>query len=140
MNEDQAAVVIQAALRGMQWRRKIKEEEEKELIFIEMKPKVCTISYTSFPHLTVLLKEGDFENDPVLIESKNLQRRKAIQTSHFEGYKRAIEEVKNTVELMEGQDMREAIQDKVQTVVKLSMKLTFLCIRSMNGLSETEIL
>eukprot|EP00210_Caulerpa_lentillifera_P005813 g5559.t1 len=96
MDEEQAAIVIQAAIRGMQWRKKIREEEENELIFIEMKPKV-----------------QNPEDDPVVKEFRNLKRRKAIQKSHLEGYENAIEQVKNKVELMEGQDMREAVQDKI---------------------------
>jgi hypothetical protein len=40
LTHDEAARRIQAAIRGFIWRKRIKRESEKELIFIGMKPKV----------------------------------------------------------------------------------------------------
>ena len=40
LTHDEAARRIQAAIRGFLWRRRIKMEGDKELMFIGMKPKV----------------------------------------------------------------------------------------------------
>ncbi len=40
LGHDEAARKIQAAIRGWLWRRRIRKEADKELMFIGMKPKV----------------------------------------------------------------------------------------------------
>lgn len=40
LSHEEAARKIQAAIRGFLWRRRIKKEADKELMFIGMKPKV----------------------------------------------------------------------------------------------------
>jgi hypothetical protein len=52
--------------------------------------------------------------DPQLIESKQLVSRKKQQLVHLEAYDEAVVELKAKVKEIEGQDMREAIQDKVR--------------------------
>lgn len=51
--------------------------------------------------------------DPQLIEAKQLVSRKKQQLVHLEAYDEAVVDLKAKVKEIEGQDMREAIQDKV---------------------------
>ena len=51
--------------------------------------------------------------DPQLVEAKHLVSRKQQQLGHLEAYDEAIVALKAKVKEAEGQDMREAIQDKV---------------------------
>lgn len=47
-------------------------------------------------------------------EAKNLMRRKRVQLEHGREYDEAIVNLKGKVRELEGQDMRETIQDKVR--------------------------
>ncbi|KAG2497810.1 hypothetical protein HYH03_004081 [Edaphochlamys debaryana] len=96
LSHEEAARKIQAAIRGFLWRRRIRKEADKELMFIGMKP-----------------KPRDPKRDPQSQESKNLMRRKRVQLEHAREYDEAIVNLKNKVRELEGQDMRETIQDKV---------------------------
>eukprot|EP00798_Chlamydomonas_sp_ICE-L_P010681 gene10681-12371_t len=93
LSHDEAATRIQAAARGFIWRCRIKREANEELMFIGMKPK----------------------KDPLTAEAKNLMRRKRIQLEHAREYDEAIVNLKQKVRELEGQDMRETIQDKVNS-------------------------
>lgn len=55
----------------------------------------------------------DPERDPRMIEDTNSARRKRLQTENSREYDEAIVNLQNKVREMEGQDMRETIQDKV---------------------------
>jgi hypothetical protein len=52
-------------------------------------------------------------SDPQLIEARHLVARKQQQLGHLEAYDEAIVAFKAKIKEAEGQDMREAIQDKV---------------------------
>ncbi|GFH26025.1 ATPase_AAA_core domain-containing protein, partial [Haematococcus lacustris] len=60
-----------AAIRGFIWRKRIKQEGEKELVFLGMKPKIK--------------------------EAKNLMRRKRIQLEHTREYEEKVVELKQKV-------------------------------------------
>lgn len=96
LSHEEAACRIQAHVRGWLWRRRIQRESDKELVFIGMKP-----------------KPRDTKRDPLLMEAKNLMRRKRVQLEAAREYDDAIVNLKSKVREMEGQDMREVIQDKV---------------------------
>lgn len=96
LGHDEAARKIQAAIRGWLWRRRIRKEADKELMFIGMKP-----------------KPRDPKRDPQVSEAKNLMRRKRVQLEHAREYDEAVVSLKTKVKELEGQDMRETIQDKV---------------------------
>lgn len=96
LTHDEAARKIQAAIRGFIWRHKIKREADKEAMFIGMMP-----------------KPRDPKSDPTVSEAKNLMRRKRIQIEYAREYDEAVVELKQKVRELEGQDMRETIQDKV---------------------------
>lgn len=96
LSHDEAATRIQAVVRGFIWRRRIKRQADEELMFIGMKP-----------------KPRDPKKDPLTAEAKNLMRRKRIQLEHAREYDEAIVNLKQKVRELEGQDMRETIQDKV---------------------------
>lgn len=68
----------------------------------------------------VLAQEVDLENDPSAIEEENLKRRKRLQHENIREYDNAIISLKQKVKEMEGQDMRETIQDKVDTIIHAS--------------------
>jgi IQ and AAA domain-containing protein len=68
----------------------------QELVFIGMKPKPV-----------------DGEADPQLIDKKNCTRRKLQQAQHKSELDRDLASLKQKVLELEGQDMRETIQDKV---------------------------
>jgi len=96
LTHDEAARRIQSAIRGFIWRRRIKKESDRELMFIGMKP-----------------KPRDPKKDPQAAEAKNLMRRKRIQLEHMREYDEAVVSLKQKVRELEGQDMREAIQDRI---------------------------
>lgn len=98
LSHEEAARRIQAAIRGFIWRRRIKASADDELVFIGMKP-----------------KPRDVKKDPRVGEAKNLMRRKRIQLEHSREYDEAIVSLKQKVRELEGQDMRETIQDKVNS-------------------------
>mmetsp|Transcript_33907 Transcript_33907/g.75181 ORF Transcript_33907/g.75181 Transcript_33907/m.75181 type:complete len:829 (-) Transcript_33907:621-3107(-) len=98
LSHEEAARRIQAAIRGFIWRRRIKKESDTELMFIGMKP-----------------KPRDARKDPQISEAKNLMRRKRIQLEHAREYDEAIVTLKQKVRELEGQDMRETIQDKINS-------------------------
>ena len=90
----------------------------EELVFIGMYPKVCTATTGSSSHTSRhSLQEVDRENDPICIENENLKRRKALQAEYQSEYETALKDVKTRVRWMEGQDMRETIQDKVHRLI-----------------------
>ncbi|KAG1669632.1 hypothetical protein FOA52_010792 [Chlamydomonas sp. UWO 241] len=96
LSHDEAARRIQAAVRGFIWRRRIQKSSDKELEFIGMKP-----------------KPRDPKKDVRIGEAKNLMRRKRIQLEHMREHDEAIVALKSKVRELEGQDMRETIQDRV---------------------------
>jgi hypothetical protein len=51
--------------------------------------------------------------DPQVIEAKNAARRKLLQSENRREYERDVDGLKVKVQETEGQDMREAIQDKI---------------------------
>lgn len=57
----------------------------------------------------------DTKRDPQTSEQKNLMRRKRVQLEHVREYDEAIVTLKGKVRELEGQDMRETIQDKVRS-------------------------
>lgn len=56
-------------------------------------------------------------NSPQAIEEKNRARRKKIQEEHYSDYLKSLDTMKGKVRLMEGQDMRESIQDKAKFLI-----------------------
>jgi len=96
LTHDEAAMRIQAAVRGFIWRWRIKRDSDKELVFIGMQP-----------------KPRDAKRDPPVVEAKNMMRRKRIQLEHAREYDEAVVTLKQKVRELEGQDMRETIQDKI---------------------------
>ncbi len=60
------------------------------------------------------LQPRDPKRDPQVSEAKNLMRRKRVQLEHAREYDEAVVSLKTKVKELEGQDMRETIQDKVR--------------------------
>jgi len=93
---EEAAIRIQSLARGFLARQRIHNMSEAELIFIGMKP-----------------PPRDPLTDPQLREEGNLVRRKDVQRENRAEYEQALVTIKQKVREMEGQEMRETIQDKV---------------------------
>eukprot|EP00201_Polytomella_parva_P022593 CAMPEP_0175045650 /NCGR_PEP_ID=MMETSP0052_2-20121109/4556_1 /TAXON_ID=51329 ORGANISM="Polytomella parva, Strain SAG 63-3" /NCGR_SAMPLE_ID=MMETSP0052_2 /ASSEMBLY_ACC=CAM_ASM_000194 /LENGTH=479 /DNA_ID=CAMNT_0016309235 /DNA_START=59 /DNA_END=1495 /DNA_ORIENTATION=- len=98
LSHDEAARRIQSAIRGWLWRRRIKDDADKELVFIGMKP-----------------KPRELKKDPQLHEAKNMMRTKRVQLEHAREYDEAVVSLKQKMRELEGQDMREIIQDRVNS-------------------------
>ena len=113
----------------------------EELVFIGMYPKVGTATMDAFsPTDLRFLQAVDPENDPLCIENENLKRRKALQAEYQTGYETALKDIKTRVRWMEGQDMRETIQDKVNRSIQHSaFPSKGRRFRSTPGLLKTEI-
>ncbi|KAK3245248.1 hypothetical protein CYMTET_45172 [Cymbomonas tetramitiformis] len=98
LSQEEAATRMQAAARGFISRTRTKQITEAELVFIGMKP-----------------PQRDPAHDPQIKEQRNLQRRKLVQAENQAEYDKALITLKTKVREMEGQDMRETIQDRVNT-------------------------
>lgn len=61
-------------------------------------------------------QDSNQANDPNILEAENLKRRKRLQYENLREYDNAIVSLKQKVKEMEGQDMRETIQDKVDSI------------------------
>ncbi|KAK9817170.1 hypothetical protein WJX72_010626 [[Myrmecia] bisecta] len=95
LNVDEAAMKIQACMRGSWWRSKVRQNADEEQVFIGMKPK------------------APMGKDPQVLERKTWQRRKGVQHEHQHEYEDAVVSLRGKVKELEGQDMREDIQDKI---------------------------
>ncbi len=134
---------IQSGMRGHLWRRTVRSEAEHELVFINMKPQVgrgqgqgAKAGFTAEARpgrgrrraacLLVVLMAGSRpcpppcpqpplppERDPQSREHANRLLRKRVQYEHLQRYDDSVVPLKRQVEEMEGQDMRDVIQDKV---------------------------
>lgn len=96
MTAEEAAVKMQALMRGYKARKYIKQDVNHELVFIGMRH-----------------KEYDKENDPAHLVQRNNQRRKLIKGENDREYLDALEPLKKRIEHVEGPIMRETIQDKI---------------------------
>lgn len=65
----------------------------------------------------LLLQPRDQSSDPQALEARNLIQRKRVQMEHLKEYDEAIVTLKAKVRDLEGQDMREAMQDKVRSSI-----------------------
>lgn len=98
MSRAEAAVRVQAAVRGWLARLRMRQAMHSELVFIGMRK-----------------PSRDAAVDPVLKVHKNLERRRLVQADNFTEYENAIVTLKAKVRDVEGQEMRETIQDKINT-------------------------
>ncbi|CAG9462067.1 unnamed protein product [Pedinophyceae sp. YPF-701] len=96
LTKDAAAVPIQATIRGFIARRKVKRLRDEEMVFLGMKP-----------------RSVELEDDPSVVLSQVIMRRKNKQRMNWKEYEEALVVLKQRVREMEGQDMRETIQDKI---------------------------
>ncbi|GBF95030.1 hypothetical protein Rsub_07531 [Raphidocelis subcapitata] len=96
LGRQEAAVRIQSAVRGFLWRARVKRTAQQELEFIGM-----------LPH------PPDPSSDPQAREAATLVARKRLQLEHLRDYDGALPALKGKVKEAEGQDMREAVQDKI---------------------------
>eukprot|EP00878_Enallax_costatus_P017399 GHUV01018273.1.p1 GENE.GHUV01018273.1~~GHUV01018273.1.p1 ORF type:complete len:830 (+),score=314.81 GHUV01018273.1:156-2492(+) len=98
--KDDAVTKIQSMLRGHLWRSRTRREANQEQVFIGMKPQPV-----------------DPKTDPQVIEAKHLLSRKQQlldpETGTLKKYDDAVVALKAKVKETEGEDMREAIQDKI---------------------------
>ncbi|KAI8469151.1 MAG: hypothetical protein J3K34DRAFT_514240 [Monoraphidium minutum] len=97
LGREEAAVRIQSAARGFLWRARVRRAVEAELQFIGM-----------LPHAP------DPGRDPRVREASTLLARKRLQLAHLAEFDGAVVALKAKVREAEGQDMREAIQDKAR--------------------------
>jgi len=96
ISPEEAATRVQALIRGFLTRQRVKQVTEAELVFVGMKPPA-----------------RDAQTDPVIREKTNLQRRKIAQAENLAEYDKALTSLRKKVKEMEGQDMRELIQDRI---------------------------
>lgn len=99
LTAEEAAVKIQCAARRFVARCRMRHMREEELVFLGMKPAAAP------PR----------EADPSLREARNLLRRKVIQRENQSEYEEALGVLKRRIYELEGQDMRETIQDRINT-------------------------
>lgn len=100
LSKDEAVTKIQSMLRGCLWRNRVRQEANQELVFVGMKPQPV-----------------DPKADPQAIEARHLLARKQqlLDPEHgtLRKYDDAVVSLKAKVLETEGEDMREAIQDKI---------------------------
>lgn len=68
----------------------------------------------SLPQALCMLQPVDPTHDPQHLAAQIMVDRKLKQADHLDEYDRAVVGIKAKVREMEGQDMRDAIQDKVR--------------------------
>ena len=93
-----AATMIQAIVRGYIWRKRVYKQTLQELEFIAMRP--ASESEEAGP-------------TPQAVLEANLERRKGVQAENQADYNQALVDLKQKVLEVEGQEMRESIQDKI---------------------------
>ncbi|KIY95572.1 hypothetical protein MNEG_12391 [Monoraphidium neglectum] len=96
LGRDEAATRIQSAARGFMCRVRVRRAAQQELQFVGM-----------LPH------PPDPASDPQAKEASTLVARKRLQLEHLAAFDDAVVALKGKVREAEGQDMREAIQDKI---------------------------
>ncbi|KAF6264066.1 hypothetical protein COO60DRAFT_270081 [Scenedesmus sp. NREL 46B-D3] len=100
LSKDEAVTKIQSVLRGCLWRSRVRREANQELVFVGMKP-----------------QHVDPKADPQVVEARHLLARKQqlLDPEHgtLKKYDDAVVSLKAKVLETEGEDMREAIQDKI---------------------------
>ena len=93
-----AATMIQAIVRGYLWRKRVHRQTLQELEFIGMRP--------------MTEPEGAGPTSQAVLQA-NLERRKGVQAQNQADYDQALVDLKQKVLDVEGQEMRESIQDKI---------------------------
>jgi len=93
-----AATMIQAIVRGYIWRKRVYKQTLQELEFIGMRP---------------VSESGEAGPTPQAVLEANLERRKGVQAENQADYNQALVDLKQKVLEVEGQEMRESIQDKI---------------------------
>lgn len=98
--KDQIATIIQKYARGWLARREYDRLMDEELVFLGMKPAP---------------RPEDPRDDPILRDLANNVERKKMQYANHAEYLAAYENLKDRVKERHGQEMREEVQDKINS-------------------------
>ena len=98
--KDQIATIIQKYTRGWLARREYDRLMDEELVFLGMKPAP---------------RPEDARDDPILRDLANNVERKKMQYANQAEYLAAYENLKDRVKERHGQEMREEVQDKINS-------------------------